>query len=273
MDYSLVLPAYNEVRRIGKTLLEYHRTWEEELRPLGKQYELIVVANGCRDGTAMLVHMIRVGLSPQAPIRLLALEEGNKGLAVLEGFRAARGRVVGFTDADGAIAPSVMLKIMQVAEGGKVAIGSKYLDGTRCQGRQPLVRKAASRGWNLLVRLLLGLRVTDTQAGAKAMPVECARAIVDSVYPCGFAFDVSLLWEARKAGYEIEELPIEWSHFRGSKFSLLKEVPRMFLALIRLRLGFYQTSAQGMAEELPMLGPPPAQKLSRMVELLVGPHG
>ena len=273
MDYSLVLPAYNEVRRIGKTLLEYYYAWEEELRPLGKQYELIVVANGCRDGTVMLVHMIRVGLSPQAPIRLLALEEGNKGLAVLEGFRAARGRVVGFTDADGAIPPSIMLKIMQTAEEGKVAIGSKYLDGTRCQGRQSLIRHAASRGWNLFVRLLLGLRVTDTQAGAKAMPVECAQAIVGSVYPCGFAFDVSLLWEAQKAGYEIKELPIEWAHFQGSKFSLSKEVPRMFAALIRLRLGLYPTSVRGMAEELPMLGPPSAQKLPRMVELLVGSHG
>lgn len=250
MDYSLVFPAYNEVKRIGLTLSRYLEEWDRELQRSGKTYELIVVANGCTDGTIFLVRMMQIGKSSRAPVRLLTLREGNKGLAVLEGFRAARGRVVGFTDADGAIPPRVMLKIMQLAEGGKVAIGSKYLDGTRCREAQPFIRRVASRGWNFLVRVLLGLRVTDTQAGAKAMPAECARAILDRVMPCHFAFDVSLLWEAKKAGYEIVEVPLEWAHLGDSKFNLFKEVPRMFWALLRLRFLPYRMQLHAQANEL-----------------------
>jgi len=253
MDYSLVLPAYNEVTRIGKTLLEYWKNWQTILSPRGKKYEIIVVANGCRDGTALLVRLLREGPLVEAPIRLFTLPEANKGLAILEGFLAARGRVVGFADADGAFSPATVLSLMELAEKGKVAIASKYVSGRR-RSPLPLMRKIASWIWNFLVRMLFGLRVTDTQAGAKAMPAECAQAILSRVYPCGFAFDVSLLWEAHKAGYEITEVPVRWEHLAGSKFGLVREAPRMFVALVRLRLGLFRPARAGRAQELPLVG-------------------
>ena len=78
MDYSLVLPAYNEVTRIGKTLLKYWENWQTILSPRGKKYEIIVVANGCRDGTALLVRLLKAGPLVEAPIRLLTLPEPTR---------------------------------------------------------------------------------------------------------------------------------------------------------------------------------------------------
>ena len=233
VGYTLVIPAYNEAKRIRGALEGYLSHWDHRTAAVGKSYELLVVANGCTDETVKVVNDI-VALHPEH-LRLITLKEGNKGLAVLEGFRAAHGEVVGFTDADGAIPPDVMFEIMQLAATGKVVIGSKYLQGVDCDHNQPLIRRLASRGWHLLVRLILGLRVTDTQAGAKAMPAEWAQAILDQVVPCNFAFDVSLLWEAKKAGYPIEEVPLTWDHLDGSKFHLMHEAPRMFLSLMQLR--------------------------------------
>ena len=229
------MPAYNEADRIGTAINAYRNEWDRRLAAVGKSYELIVVANGCTDETAQVVRELAASSPSTSVLRLIEFPHANKGLAVLEGFRAAKGEVVGFTDADGAISPEVMLEIMQLAEGGKVAIGSKYLTGVECDHRQPFVRRFASRGWHLLVRLVVGLRVTDTQAGAKALPAECVRTILDRVVPCNFAFDVSLLWEAKKAGYEIVEIPLTWDHLDGSKFHLMREVPRMFFSLIHLR--------------------------------------
>ncbi len=249
LNYSLIFPAFNEVRRIGKTLLEYHSGWKKRLPPIGKSYEFIVVANGCRDGTPMLVQMLRQGPLYGAPIRLLYLNVGNKGLAVLEGFRVARGQVVGFADADGAFSPEDVLQIMELAERGMVVIASKYAGGRR-RASLPILRRIASWGWNALVHVLFGLRLADTQAGAKAMPAECAKAILDRVCPCGFAFDVSLLWEAHKAGYDIEEVPVEWKHLEGSKLSLIREVPKMFIALLRLRLQLFGKTELGKAVEI-----------------------
>ena len=235
IDYSLIFPAYNEGKRIDPTLEKYSAEWDTALQSSGKAYEFVVVANGCSDGTVRTVEAFSSKQPKHRNIRLLRLSEANKGCAVLVGFQHARGRIVGFTDADGAIAPSLMLDIMKKAEQNVVAIGSKYHREAQCHQRQPFLRRLASRCWRLLVALLLRLRVTDTQAGAKAMPIECAQAVLDRVVPCHFAFDISLLWEAKKAGYEIAEIPLLWRHLSNSKFNLFKEAPRMFLSLLQLR--------------------------------------
>jgi glycosyltransferase involved in cell wall biosynthesis len=235
IDYSLILPAHNERKRIGSTLEKYCAEWDAKLQASGKTYELVVVANGCCDGTVRTVEEFSSKQPSHRNIRLLRLSEANKGYAVLVGFRHACGRIVGFADADGAVAPSLMLDIMKKAEQNVVVIGSKYHHQAQCQQRQPVFRRLASRCWRSLIALLLRLQVTDTQAGAKAMPAACVQVILDRVVPCHFAFDVSLLWEAKKAGYEIAEIPLVWKHLPGSKFSLLREAPRMFLALVQLR--------------------------------------
>jgi len=249
--YTLVFPAYNEEFRIRSTLELYHAEWARALQGTDRTFEFVVVANGCTDNTNGAVQHVACDLNAMAEVRLLSIPQANKGTAVLQGFRAARGTdVIGFTDADGAIDPATMLGIMREAEKGNVAIGSKYLDDTQCRRAQPFVRCVASRGWNLLVRGVLGLQVKDTQAGAKALPAECARKIVDRVLPCNFAFDVSLLWEAKLAGYSIVEKSITWEHAAGSKFRLTCEVLPMFWALLLVRFGGgrRQQSAAGAVE-------------------------
>ena len=239
-QFSLVMPAYNEALRIGEALEKYCSAWDEELSRRGITYEIIVVANGCTDDTSRVVGSLMSNPAVGGEIRLLRLGEGNKGLAVLAGFQVAHGTTVGFTDADGSVDPQVMLTIMRRAqETGLVAVGSKYHPDAHASRTQRKYRLIASRVWNLLVRFVLGLHVRDTQAGAKAMPIECARTILDHVLPCNFAFDVSLLFEAAHAGYEIVEIPLEWEHMNDSTFSVLREAPRMFKALLQIRLASY----------------------------------
>lgn len=236
LTYSLVIPAHNEAVRISPTLESYCAAWDHELKETGTHYEIIVVANGCSDKTAQVVKEIGETSTIDGDLRLIRLSEGNKGLAVLAGFLFARGSTVGFTDADGSIDPHIMLDIMRCAnEKHVVAIGSKYHPEAHASRNQRAYRLIASRCWNLLVRCVLGLQVRDTQAGAKAMPLGCARGILEYVLPCNFAFDVSLLFEAQQAGYRIEELPLEWTHMDGSTFSVFRQAPKMFGALMRIR--------------------------------------
>ena len=251
VDYTLVMPVFNEEARIAPTLKGFTEVWTRVLARAGKTYELIAVLNGCTDRSPEIIRR-HAGDSASGCIRVLSIPSPNKGKAVLAGLSEARGAVVGFADSDGAILPHEMLAIMRTAETGVVCIGSKRHPRTRCSARQPLPRRIASVGWNILVRLVLGLRLSDTQAGAKAMPAGCARRIVHLTSPCRYAFDVSLLWEAKRAGYEICEQPLTWQHVAGSKFKLWQEAPRMLIALLRVRAGFAdRLSDEGIQEMTP----------------------
>jgi len=227
---SLVIPAYNEEKRIGGTLTDYQAFAEQNY----SDYELLVVCDGCTDRTPEIVKEF----CRQDPhIKLLEFPHKlGKGGGILEGFRVARGDVIGFVDADGAVSPEEFDKLVKALDGVDCSIASRHMATSKILAKQSLMRRAASRGFNLLVRMMFGLPFKDTQCGAKVMK----KSIVDSVLPKimlrGYEFDVELLWRIKKGGYIIREIPITWRHRGGSTFSL-KCAPWMFINLLKVRFG------------------------------------
>ena len=234
MNYSIIIPAYNEEARISATIHEYSSFIQKEM-PAGNT-ELLIIVNGSSDQTGEIARdlektypWVRVWETP---------EKQGKGGAVMKGFDLAEGDIVAFTDADNATTASELKKLLdRVGEGVDCAIGSRWLPESHQAIPQPLARRIASRVFNLIVRMLFQLPYRDTQCGAKAFCKDAIQAIQDEIRVSGWAFDVALLWRLRKHGYHIEEVPISWSDNSKSRLRMHRDGPAMLIELLKLRFG------------------------------------
>ena len=226
---SVIIPACNEGRRIGPTVESYatHLSARYDL-------ELIVVMNGCTDGTDEVVSGIA---RKNGSIRPLTFRERlGKGGAVVEGLRAAHGDIVGFTDADGSTDAAEFERLVAALAECDATIASRWLPGSSVPARQPLMRRVASRGFNLLVRLLLRLPFRDTQCGAKVFRRQAIERVLSRLRVANFAFDVELLYRLMQGGCVVKEVPITWRERCGSTVSMRKAIPAMFSTVLRLKL-------------------------------------
>lgn len=224
----MIIPAYNEEKRIESTLKNYNKFFSQHF----KNYEIIVVCDGCTDKTSYIVCNFS---QKNKHIRMLQFSQKlGKGGGILEGFRIAKGKVIGFTDADEAVSPQDFVRLVKRVESGvDCAIASRKIKGSKIFIKQPVQRRIASKAFNLFVNFLFELNVKDTQCGAKALSKEVFKKIHNFEIR-GFEFDVELLWKIKKLGFKIEEVPIRWMHKEGARFSL-KHGPRMLINLIKLR--------------------------------------
>jgi len=215
---SVVIPTFNEARRIEQTL----RSGDEYLRGLGIPYEVIVVDNDSTDGTAALVtDLIDRVLSST---RLVVQGSRGKGSAIKAGVLQSRGDFVLFLDADNATPVSELERFWPLwKDGVQVVIGSRYVPPVLVAAPQTPIRIALSRIGNAVIRLLLLPGVHDTQLGFKGFTGEVARDLFERITTGGWAFDVELLVMARRAGYTIREVAVLWrepggSHLRSSDY-------------------------------------------------------
>jgi len=231
MRLSIVIPAHNEEARIGRMLDAYLPYFEERH---GAGVEFLVVVNGTTDGTESVVR----GYAADHPGLRCIVEPGRigKGGALMLGFRAAQGDLVGFVDADGSTPPPAFDDLVHgIGESGAI-IASRWCRGADVSPRQPLARRIASRIFNLLVRTVFGLRLTDTQCGAKLMRREALQAVLPGLGITRWAFDVDLLFQLKRAGYAVTEIATTWHDVAGSKVQVVRTSLEMLVALVRLRL-------------------------------------
>lgn len=196
--------------------------------------EFLVVVNGSTDKTDEVV----AGYAARFPCVRLMVEPGRigKGGAVMLGFRQAQGEFIGFVDADGATPPEAFQALMDnMGEAGAI-IASRWAKGSQVSPQQPFDRRVASRIFNLMTRTLFGLRLTDTQCGAKLMRRAAIQAILPHLGITQWAFDVDLLFQLRRGGFKIKEIPTTWRDVEGSKVQVGSASQEMMLALVRLRL-------------------------------------
>ena len=157
---SIIIPAYNEEKRIKTTLEGYVRSFSGKL-----DYEIIVVTDGCTDKTVEILKDISRRL-PE--IRNIDFSERlGKGGAILKGFKAAKGNLIAYVDADGATPGEGIIDLINKINGFDGVIGSRWMSGSIVSKKQPLLRRMASRILNYMIRLLLGMKYKDTQCGAK----------------------------------------------------------------------------------------------------------
>lgn len=231
MKLSIVIPAYNEEQRIGAMLAAYTGFF---CPLLGSDVELLVVVNGTCDRTAHVAGEF-VERYPQVRVFEEPRQVG-KGGAILLGFQAARGAWVGFTDADGATPPEAFHALYEARSAADVIIASRYLPASRVDPRQPWQRRAASRFFNVLVSLFFGMRLTDTQCGAKLLHREALERIVSRLGVTRWAFDVDLLFQLHRNRFRILEVPTVWRDVAGSKLRIGRASLEMLVAMCRLRL-------------------------------------
>ena len=230
---SIVIPAYNEEKRLPSTLetvLSYlaARSWP--------RWEILVVDDGSGDGTAEVARQFE--RAHPGGVRLLQ-NPGNrgKGYAVRHGMLEAACDWALFTDSDLSAPIEELDKLMAAAreQGAAVAIGSRALDRSLIGTHQSWFRETAGRLFNLLMRLMTGLRFKDTQCGFKLFEARAAREIFRRQRIERWGFDAEVLFIACKLGFRAIEVPVRWNHSEGTKISMFGDSLNMFLDLLRIR--------------------------------------
>jgi dolichyl-phosphate beta-glucosyltransferase len=232
-SFSVVITAFNEESRIAHKL----RLTLDYLRDVSPESELIVVNDGSTDATATITR--DVFSEATIATRLLAnFPNRGKGAAVRSGLLAAQKPIGLFFDADLSTPLDETPKVIEpiANDNVDVAFGSRALDRSLIGIRQPWRREQAGRIFNLLVRLATGLPFWDTQCGFKAFRTDVCRPIFEAARIDGFAFDVELLYLARRAGLRMREIPVRWNDAEGSKVQFIHDSLRMLREVIALRL-------------------------------------
>jgi dolichyl-phosphate beta-glucosyltransferase len=247
MTYSIVIPAYNEETRLGATL---HRVLAY-VRQQGWDAEVIVVNDGSRDNTARLVREF----AEKNPIVRLVENPGNrgKGYSVRHGMLKARGDVVVFSDADLSSPIEEMPKLLDaLSQGADIAIGSRWLRAELQTQRQSVHRQIFGRVFNLLMRMILGLKFKDTQCGFKAFTRQAAQTILPLQRIERWGFDPEILFLARKFGLRVEEVAVHWGHSGDTRIHPVLDGARMFQEMLRVRWydigGKYDGVSVGVAQ-------------------------
>jgi dolichyl-phosphate beta-glucosyltransferase len=232
MYISVIIPCYNEERRIGKTLARITEYFQNS----SLEHEILVVDNGSRDRTR---EIIREYAKEHHAVRLISKQRYGKGWAVKQGMLEAKGDFRLFTDADNSTDISHLPAFIDAAEQGyEVVISSRRIEGAVLTHPQPPIRRMLGNIFAGLTHILVPLGIKDTQNGFKLFRGEAAEKIFRHQTSYYWAFDIEILALAQKFGFRIKELPITWVNDDDSKMNI-KGMVRMLLEvlMIRLRLG------------------------------------
>jgi glycosyltransferase involved in cell wall biosynthesis len=242
---SIVIPAYNEENRIGRTLAGTF----EYLDAQSYDSEVLVVNDGSRDRTAEKV----LAFAERSSGRLRLIENpGNrgKGYAIRNGMLQATGDIVLFYDADLATPTSEIVKVISpIAENRyDVVFGSRALDRSLIGTHQSALRETIGKAGNLIQFALTGLNFKDTQCGFKAFRREAAQTVFPLQQIDGFGFDPEILFIAKKQGWRLLETPVRWNHVEGSKVNPIGSPIKVLMEVSTIRwndlMGKYGSTSQ-----------------------------
>lgn len=230
MTYSLVVPMHNEAQHIS-TLIPLMT--DEVAHAVGGPQEIWMIENGSTDATAAVANdMAQILRAAGWKAHVIELEEPNYGAAMREGFRRASGDWVINFDIDyfsGTFVGDL------ASTGADVVIASKRAPGS--DDRRNTIRKMATFVFNLMLRTLLGSRISDTH-GIKAFRNEVLARVEPMTHSSFDLFDTELVLRAERLRYTISEVPIVVEERREASNSLLKRIPRTLAGVFRLRMSF-----------------------------------
>ncbi|HEY9680703.1 MAG TPA: dolichyl-phosphate beta-glucosyltransferase [Oculatellaceae cyanobacterium] len=247
-EISVVIPAYNEQKRLPSTLQSVHGY----LTSKNYDFEIIIVNDGSSDGT---VDTVQEFAKHHEGVRLISYTQNQgKGYAVRQGMLAANGDKVLFNDADGS-SPIYELEKLSASlqKGFGVAIGSRAKQDASRTVNALAYRKFMGNFFNFIVQSLLLKGIQDSQCGFKMFTHEATQSIFSVAKENGFAFDVEILHVARMRGYKIDEVPINWTNVDGSKVNLVLDSSKMFMDVVKIKLrslfGAYRAVATSSSEK------------------------
>ncbi len=227
MDLSVVIPAYNEALRLGPTLERV----VEYLRQRGLSYEVLVVDDGSTDATAEVAERF-AGDGVQV---LRQSVNRGKGAVLRAGVLASRGREVLLVDADLSTPIEEIEKLRPHLSRAPVVLGSRSVEGSDITLHQPFYREWMGRTFNLVIRILGVRGLRDTQCGFKLLAGDVARRLFAEMTIERFAYDVELVWLARRHGHEVAEVGVRWADSASSRVNPISDSSRMLWDVLALR--------------------------------------
>ena len=237
---TIVVPAYNERQRISATVARI----SEFMSAQDYAAELLVVDDGSDDGTADMVDSLRNGAGP--PVDVIRNDHRGKAFAVRTGILAARSTYVAFSDADLSVPIREIERLLMALDGGAdVAIGSREGPGAHRYG-EPAYRHLMGRIYNLLYRTVLLPGISDSQCGFKAFRTLAAHDLFQRMLVYGgdarpitggmvTGFDTELLFLARRRGYRLDEIGVDWYYGKASKVRPVRDTERMIVDVFKIR--------------------------------------
>jgi dolichyl-phosphate beta-glucosyltransferase len=240
---GIVLPAYNEESRIGPALNElFEYVGSAAPGALPESIRVLVVDDGSTDRTVEIVrsHPNFVEGMPRVngcQLCLITVPHGGKGSAVRAGILASDGDLVVFADADMATPPDQLPKLLEALRDADLALGSRIQpDGSDMRATQPRLRRWIGRAFRFAAQIWVTGSVKDTQCGFKGFRGPVAHDLFGLLKVTSIAFDVDLIYLARRRGYRIAIVPIVWADRRGSRMQARPRLAmRVAWDLIRIR--------------------------------------
>lgn len=225
---SLVVPAYNEETRLGKTLDSYLPVLER----LGTPFEVLVIMDGVDDTPSIVQSYATRGV-----IGFQYKKKLGRGGAIFEGFRKARYRLVAYADADGSVPPSDVAALLRIAAAGERAvIASRRLRPSCVVVPEPRFKRLLSYIWHGVVRVSLGVPVMDAQCGLKVFDRDLIQIILKSVTVSNRTFEVGMLYHLFASGVQVREVPVAYVHDMNTRMPIGRAIPVMFLTLMGIFL-------------------------------------
>jgi len=232
MEISVIIPAYNEEKRILPTL---EKVYDYFSRVQNMDFEIIVVDDGSKDNTEKVVKNFAKDKSKKVKF-IKHKENKGKGAAVKTGVMEAKGDVILFTDADLSTPIEEFEKLKKAIDRGyDIAIGSRGLPESKIVIPQPWYRRYIGKIFPLIVRIIVMKNFRDTQCGFKLFKKKIAKELFANLVTSGFAFDVEILYKALKNKYKVKEIPVKWYNYKESKVSILKAPFNMLKEIIKIK--------------------------------------
>ena len=214
--FSVIVPAYNEGESIKENLLIIAQTMDSHV----DSYEILAVDDGSPDNTKQEI-MAAAGINPN--IRYAGYEKNRgKGGAIKHGVEIAEGEIIGFIDADLDISPDHLVRYLYHMEktGCDVVIGSKMHKDSKLD--YPPVRRFVSLGYYVILKVLFGMNIKDTQTGIKLYKAPLIKKIAPKLRVKGYAFDIEVLALCASEGAVIEQMPVEIVFKRKASFGRIR---------------------------------------------------
>lgn len=227
MKVSVVLPAYNEAKRLREAV----KRVEDQLIALGYDYEIVIAEDGSTDGTDAIAREIA---EKNARVKHLHSDERlGRGRALMNAFRSCEGDIVVYMDVDLSTDLRHLGELVSaVANGYDVVTGSRLMKDSKV--KRPWKRDIASKVYNLLVRILLHSKIHDHQCGFKAFRKSAILRISELVKDTHWFWDTEVLVLAQRLGFKVKEIPVRWEHGGETKVRFKRDVLYMFSQILRL---------------------------------------
>ncbi len=250
LDLSIIIPAYNEEKRLPPTLERMLKNLEQTF--LGS-FEIIVIDDGSSDNTSLVTEKF-MALHKQVSLITNTKNQG-RGFVMRQGVLTARGRYVLDTDADGSVDDEAVPRFYQYMESNKdvdVLIGSRTISGAKILTPQPFLRIALGYIFMFLAWLFFRWRFIDRVNGFKFFRSNAAKDTFSNQYDNTFLAEAEIIFVAERREWRVKELPIFWTDHRDSRIKPWRESVRSLIGMFRiLRTDWRGGYTKGLGKDRP----------------------